>query len=332
VNAGAGRRTGCALALVCLAAVAVGGAPGAAGDEGAWGLVVENDVFSDTDRHYTNGIRLGRILPRNVTPDWLLDMSDRTGLFPSQADYRTVLTIGQNMYTPRDITIDPPDPADRPYAGWLYATAGISGRSARQLNSLELSIGVVGPASLAGPTQDAFHRLIGSDDPRGWEHQLENEPALMATYQRRWNMTPRPLGPFEATLSPHGGFALGNVFTYANFGASLLFGDDIADQFGPPRIQPSVPGAGLVEASDRGWYLYASVEARAVAQNIFLDGNTFRDSARVEKLPLVGDVQLGAVISVRGFQFAYTHVFRSDEFEGQRDNASFGAFSVLVAF
>ena len=36
--------------------------------------------------------------------------------------------------------------------------------------------------------------------------------------------------------------------------------------------------------------------------------------------------------SFRGFQLAYTHVFRSDEFEGQRDNASFGAFSFLLAF
>ncbi|MHA7814990.1 MAG: lipid A deacylase LpxR family protein [Pseudohaliea sp.] len=311
---------------------AAGGGVRAADDEGAWGLVIENDVFSDTDRHYTNGIRLGHILPHNVTPDWLRKASDRTGLFPEHAAYRTVLSIGQNMYTPRDITIDPPDPADRPYAGWLYATAGISGRKGQQLNSLELSMGVIGPASLAGPTQDRFHQLIGSEDPRGWEHQLQNEPALMATYQRRWNLRPRPLGPFEVTLSPHGGFALGNVFTYANFGASLLFGDDIADQFGPPRIQPSVPGAGLVEASDRGWYLYASVEARAVAQNIFLDGNTFRDSASVDRLPLVGDLQVGAVLSVRGFQLAYTHVFRSDEFEGQRDNASFGAFSVLLAF
>ena len=53
---------------------------------------------------------------------------------------------------------------------------------------------------------------------------------------------------------------------------------------------------------------------------------------KVEKLPLVGDLQVGAVASFRGFQLAYNHVFRSDEFEGQRDNASFGAFSVLVAF
>jgi hypothetical protein len=93
-----------------------------------------------------------------------------------------------------------------------------------------------------------------------------------------------------------------------------------------------VPGAGLVSSHDRGWYVFASVEARAVGHNIFLDGDSFRDSPRVDSKPFVADLQLGAVFMLRGFQIAYTHVLRSDEFDSQRNNAALGAFSVLLAF
>ena len=297
---------------------------------GNWSLVVENDLFQDADRFYTNGIRIGHALPERLTPGWLESIAAGTGLFPDSSEYRSVFTLGQNMYTPRDITVPIPDPEDRPYAGWLYATAGIAGVKDDRLNSLELSVGVVGPASGAGEVQDWFHGLIGADDPQGWDFQLENELALMATYQRQWNARNRDLGPFEIGFSPHAGFAVGNVFTYANGGATLRFGQDMEQDFGPPRIQPSVPGAGLVGTDGWGWYVFASAEGRAVAQNIFLDGNTFVDSPSVDKHPFVADVQLGFVLGTGAVKLGYTHVFRTEEFEGQDDNAGFGAFSLTI--
>jgi hypothetical protein len=53
------------------------------------------------------------------------------------------------MYTPRDITLANPPLDDRPYAGWLYATLGLGVETGRQLDQLALSLGVVGPESLA---------------------------------------------------------------------------------------------------------------------------------------------------------------------------------------
>lgn len=65
----------------------------------------------------------------------------------------------------------------------------------------------------------------------------------------------------------------------------LRLGQRLPLDYGPPRIQPSLPGSGFfVPPQDRfGWYLFAGVEGRAVARNIFLDGNTFRDSRSVDK-------------------------------------------------
>ena len=295
-------------------------------------VVIENDLFQDSDRHYTNGLRLGFSPPSAATPDWLKDTAQATGLFPEGGQYRASFTLGQNMFTPRDITAATPDPDDRPYAGWLYATAAVSAENERRLNSLELSIGLIGPSSLAGDAQEWYHDLIGADDPKGWDSELEDELALMVTYQRRWNAWERDFAGLDVAFSPHFGGALGNVYTYANIGATVRVGQNSDGAFGPPRIQPSVPGSGLMASDGFNWYLFASLEGRAVAQNIFLDGNTFRDSPSVDKEPYVGDLQFGFVIGRGDLQFGYTHVFRTDEFETQRDNSGFGAFSVSKRF
>jgi hypothetical protein len=93
-----------------------------------------------------------------------------------------------------------------------------------------------------------------------------------------------------------------------------------------------VPGSGFfIPRHDFGWYLFAGIEGRAVARNIFLDGNTFRDSRNVDKEPLVGDLQYGIAITWRNLRLGYTHVLRTREFKGQggrRDD--FGALSLSL--
>ena len=67
-------------------------------------------------------------------------------------------------------------------------------------------------------------------------------------------------------------------------------------------------------------------------RNIFLDGNTWKDSRSVDKKPLVGDLQAGLAITINGTRIAYTHVIRSKEFDGQDQHDEFGALSVSFNF
>ena len=77
------------------------------------------------------------------------------------------------------------------------------------------------------------------------------------------------------------------------------------------------------------WYLFAGVDGRAVARNIFLDGNTFRDSHSVDKEIFVGDIQMGIVLTKGDVRLGYTHVFRSREFKTQKESyQQFGAVSL----
>ncbi|WP_367183017.1 lipid A deacylase LpxR family protein [Ferrovibrio sp.] len=302
---------------------------------GIFSFVLENDLFYDTDRRYTNGVRLSYLTPRGGEPDWVRDAAMQVPMFDGRSDIRVEFALGQNMYTASDKLLRDPPETDRPYAGWLYGSVGVVARTGSVLDQMLVSIGVVGPAALAHETQDFIHSIVNSPEAQGWDSQLKNEPTLQFTYQRSWQSPEFRLpGGFGVDATPHAGAALGNVFTYANTGMMFRFGHNLPIDYGPPRVQPSLPGSGYFERAPGGfgWYLFAGVDGRAVARNIFLDGNTFADSRSVDKETFVGDAQFGLAMVIDGVRVAYTHVLRTREYAGQDTDDQFGAFSVSFAF
>ena len=67
---------------------------------------------------------------------------------------------------------------------------------------------------------------------------------------------------------------------------------------------------------------------RAVARNIFLDGNSFQHSANIAKNRLVADITAGAGIV---WKFVRFYIVRSHEFHGQRGSDRFFSFSLSFA-
>lgn len=301
---------------------------------GVYSFIVENDLFNNSDRHYTNGVRLDWSPGTTSTPDWALVIARQVPLFPKEGVVRHGYSFGQSMFTPRDITIVNPPTDDRPYAGWLYGTIGMGVETERQLDQFALTLGMVGPVSLAEQGQKIMHKILVSDKPRGWDTQLRNEPGIVVTYQRSWRaLVTKTLLGNDLDLTPHMGGALGNVYTYANTGLTMRYGKSLPLDYGPPRIQPSIPGSSyIVSTGGFKWYLFAGFECRAVARNIFLDGNSFRGGRSVDKEPLVGDLQFGSVLTWQAMLLSYTHVLRTREFESQRERDGFGAISLSVSY
>lgn len=331
-----GKAIACSAGLVIALLTAFSAASPAFGGEealsGVLSVVIENDLFYSRDRDYTNGLALIWVPTENSTPAWALRIARWLPWFPQDGLVRHGYGFGQNMYTPRDITVADPPLEDRPYAGWLYGTIAVGAETGRQLDQFALTLGMVGPASLAEETQTFVHKVLNTDIPRGWDTQLQNEPGFYVTYQRSWReLAARALNGLDLDLTPHIGGALGNVYTYAGAGLTVRLGRNLPLDYGPPRIQPSLPGSGSFAPTQRfEWYLFAGLEGRAVVRNIFLDGNTFRDSRSVNKEPFVGDVQLGIALTWRGWRLSYTHVMRTREFESQSGRDEFGALSLSM--
>lgn len=299
---------------------------------------LENDSWAGgtTDRNYTNGIRISYFNLENQPPDIAYWLDKYVPFFDVNATTGVTYTVGQNIYTPADITISAPQPNDRPWAGYLYGSMGLTSVHDNFIDELEASLGVVGPLSGAEWVQKNWHSFVDARNPNGWHNQLENEPALQLTYQRRrpeylvWSND-----DWFASVDPYIGYALGNVYTYANTGVTARFGPGSARyQDLPSRVRPGTVGTGAFPPPPHvlSWYLFAGAEGRAVVRNIFLDGNTFADSASVEKDTLVGDVNAGAALTLGRVRLTYTAVARSREFKGQNKGDLFTSLSLGYRF
>jgi hypothetical protein len=338
--------------LLLLLSIAFSLSPGlceAAEDRRTFSFYFENDLFADTDYGYTNGVKLSWISPdltgyarSDSLPDWSLPIIRRLPFINEQGLQRNVgLSIGQNMYTPGDISIDDLIEDDRPYAGWTYLGIGLHSKNESRLDSMEIQLGIVGPDSFAEHTQKLVHKLRGCQTPNGWDNQLNNEPGLAVVYERRWRFFYNgPVGKSGLDFIPHLGGALGNVHTYANAGMEARIGWNLPRDFGTSLIRPAGNSSAPLNDHDPrlsrdqnfSLYVFAGADGRGVLRNIFLDGNTFTDSHSVDKKHFVADIGGGIGLIIHRFKLTYTHVLQTKEFKGQKDNQTFGSITLTYTY
>ncbi len=303
---------------------------------------VENDLFGGgTDQNYTSGVRLTYHKMGAELPQFTRTMDRMVPMFRRNEATSIYYSLGQNLYTPEDITTSADQPNDRPWAAFLYASAGMISVRENTVDEIEGSLGVVGPAALGEQTQRTIHKWVNSPNPEGWDNQLKNEPGLILSWNRRW---PERYGidfpgvvvdGWSATAEPNIGITAGNIYTYANAGANFRL-SPYAGRFqdAPIKVRPASPGSGafIIPEGVFAWHLFGGVEGRAVARNIFLDGNTFTDSHSVDKKPFVYDATAGVATAYGPARISYALVYRSKEFEEQDSPSIFGTVSIGYRF
>lgn len=281
---------------------------------------IENDFFNGTDQYYTNGIKIGGGIPADKViglfsqpPNALLDFisdggSNHFGLF-----------IGQNIYTPKNISIAAPQPNDRPWAAWAYIGAVAQSVKEDRLHTVEFDLGFVGAPALGKQVQTFWHDHISdSPEPQGWANQIRGEPGLMLTYVHK-----RRYGPSTGVqFVPHAGLSIGTIMTLARAGGIVRFGQNMTG-FGPDGIEPG--GAMLKNTRrqhDEGrrqsweWFAFAGVDGRIVPYNIFLDGSLFREGPSIARNDKVYDITAGLSGRIDKVRMSVTRVKRSEEFDG----------------
>lgn len=304
-------------------------------------LSVENDNFGgNSDRYYTSGVRLTWFNEGIDVPPMIDKLADSVPTFDLNDSTSTFYSFGHNLYTPENIRLEDQPEDDRPWAAFLYGSVGLATTTWNRdipahIDELEFTLGVIGPEALGKPTQRFVHKYFtGSPDPRGWKNQLHFEPGLMVSWSRR---IPYALyydaGFAKARVEPNFSLTLGNIYTQGGVGATFVLGSSDNEDT-PPRVRPSIPGTGVFGGSDDelNWQIFLGLDGQAVAHNIFLDGNTFRDSHDVERNILVGDASAGFSLTYGDYRMSYTLNARTKEFETQDQESIFGSVTLTKRF
>ncbi len=301
------RRFAALLAVVLCSWTALANAEsGDSNDRASWRFEFANDVAFGSDNQFTNGFSVQRHSPladslSDVDSAWGFGRGLAGRILPegSGLQYRHTLAFGQNMATPDEIE----DPNlildDLPYLGMLALESSWIALNDEELTGFGLTFGIVGEYSFAEDVQEAVHSLIDSDDPEGWDNQLDDEPILQAYYVRK--------GKFRNTKNFDIGYnfdaSLGNFHTGIDAGIEMRFGRKpegfayIPDPIGRNMTYDAVlsrPGQGQS-------YFYGSAGIRAWAWAVFMplegntlvDGNDWTDDNTIDPENVIGQFLFG---------------------------------------
>ena len=299
-------------------------------------LQVENDAVSTlkgtSDQYYTSGLRLGYTSGTDAVPGFLSGIGRAVW---GDGVQRISFDLSQSIFTPRNTQINPPNPRDRPYAGYLNATLGLVQDTDRSRSVLAVTLGVIGPSAAGRQVQNGFHDLIGDTPNRGWSSQLKDEPAFELLAERTWRLPVTQYRGVSSDVLPAVTAGVGTVRDYVQAGFTLRVGQGLDSDFGAPRIRPGLSGSDAYTPNRPFvWYAFAGADAQGVARDVFLDGSTFRsNSPSVSRKPLLGEFQLGLAAIYHGVRLSYTQVWQTESFNGQKGGLfSFGSLALSARF
>ncbi len=243
---------------------------------------LDNDLFLGNDNGYTNGVFISAydtgIAEHQPAPShfvWPLLWS-----LPEKSVNAAVnaYSVGQVMMTPDDITVEVPAENQLPYSGLLFFSTTYLAIDDEHADKLASTFGIIGPATGAKAAQKTVHKLIGSDDPKGWDTQLKNEFVFQFSRGRLWRTWVSDNQHYDLLLSSEAG--LGTLSSYAETGMVVRYGRGLNRSYASALLNNSRTTNPV--AIDNGWYVYAGVTAGYTFNQIYTDGNTYRDSRSID--------------------------------------------------
>ena len=331
------KRKLCAGTMPLVLALAFAGPVAAqtADSDSIWTIRAENDSVSTaphgSDQNYTAGQQIGWTSGTDAVPEFASNLSRSLW---GDGTVRVGLGFTQQLYTPANKTLSVPSPYDRPYAGYAAVSGSLMHDTETTRDFLALSLGVIGPLAQGKEAQNGVHDLIRDARAMGWSHQLPNEAAVELLDQRTWRIPVGRLAGLEADVLPALAVGVGTVRDYGQASMVMRVGQGLDTDFGASRIRPGISGGDAFKSSDSvSWYAFAGVNGQAVVRDAFLDGNLFSNSAHVQHLPWVGEMEAGLAVIWRGVRITYVQTWQTAEFRHQSPSKfSFGSLAASVRF
>ncbi len=266
-----------------------------------------NDFYFNKDNKITSGWSLQKHTAvasswsalENV-PDFVREWGARIpGLTKEGMVYRAGTAVSQLIQTPADLSRRELIKDDVPYAAALTVQEVWYAFNDDEFRGFEVAFGLLGPFALGREIQDYSHKLTGNGLPQGWSNQLETEPLVNFNYKGKQKVLQwHGKDALAMDIAINGDVGLGNMYTQLSLGLEMRFGHNMPTGFAyiPVPVGTNMHYNASLKAADAqedSYYVTLLLSERAFAHNIFLDGNTYRNSHSVDKETRVGLVVAG---------------------------------------
>lgn len=270
-------------------------------------IISDNDLYTSpiNDQYYTNGIELiyrylGNFSNENV------------------AKKITEFRLGQYIYNPQSVRAEDINVHDRPFAGYLFAEAGINtfykNESVLKLN---FQVGVVGPESYAEQFQEGLHKLVHYPTVRGWQYQIPTTLALQAQavysdkiFSERYHK--------KVDFHIQGELNFGTIWMGASLGPMVRI--SLKNNL-LPMYDSALHGAALnhnkeLYKEQRELFLYINPVINYQRYDATVEGNMFSDGRPPVTFPLIPfrfNAEAGIKYRYNNWTYSYSFNYRSKE-------------------
>jgi lipid A 3-O-deacylase len=267
----------------------------ASADEARWYAQIANDVAFGTDRWYTSGVRIAR---EKDGVEW--------GLV-------------QDIYTP-DAKNWHPGKDDRAPTARLLVSGSLQQRAPELWQTIELAIGVRGPAALGHQVTHAIHHFVPAphvDWSRQPGGQLDAQVAVTRSQPVAFDF-----------VKVHYGATIGSQMTFAHAGFELRAGDTTLSS-ALLRFAPTPP---FSMGSSHAWSAYVGASQRVIGRDELISRNYDPLGPDLKYRRTTPRVAMGVAWIPHWGTLAFDVVQDAKEFDAQTAPQRFGALTVHVAF
>lgn len=270
------------------------------------GLITDNDLYSSpiNDQYYTAGLE---IFYR------YLGNSQNEKVAKKITEFR----LGQYIYNPQSVRANEINVNDRPFAGYLFAEAGINTfYTDESIFKLTFQGGVVGPESGAEEVQRGLHQMVGYPTVRGWQYQITTTVAVQAAaFYSKKIFAER----YKEKVDFHiqGEINLGTIWNTANIGAMsrISFKRPLQAMY-----NSSLHGAVLNHNKEtykeqREFFLYINPMVQYMQYDATIQGSHFNTTSPVTfpLIPFRFNAEIGIKYRYNNWNYSYSVNYRGKE-------------------
>ncbi|OIQ47537.1 MAG: hypothetical protein BM565_06010 [Gammaproteobacteria bacterium MedPE] len=291
-------------------------------------ITIDNDAFVGNDSGYSNGLFVSTFevneKPSKTSENdfWV------SPLMWSMPQDNFILTanaysFGQSLNTPSDIKIENPDENELPYSAILAMSNSYITVTPQYADLATTTLGVVGPMALGEEVQTFVHKILGANEPQGWDTQIKNEVVFELSRARSYRVWHTQDNHFDVLMN--GRASLGTIETALDVGTFIRYGNNLQESHATTLLAASRISNPI--AVD-GWYFFLGSRVGYMFNHIAIDGNTFRDSRSI-------DYKKQYVSLTTGFAYTWRDVsitFAINDFNILKDNEEEQALADLTEF